>query len=299
MTLPNTNNPIERPSWLEPAVWPHEIRTAYIDGHPVAYTDEGHGPVLVLVHDGLNSYLWVHLISELADRFRVITLDFPGSGLTPGSQTTPDLAGDAALVGSFLDIVQLDRFTLAVHDLGGPVGLAVAAERPERVDGLVLINTFAWPPDSASLRAMLRTMGSRPMAALNSGTNFMARASSTRFGVGRHFDKTQKRAYINMFQRKESRQRFHSTMASASRDIGFLRGVEDSLGALSGKPVLTVFGKRNDPFRFQDRWLHHFPDADQMVVPGGYHFPMCDAPEQVARRIAEWHASKNVSRPAM
>lgn len=132
-------------------------------------------------------------------------------------------------------------------------------------------------------------MGSRPVAALNIGTNFTARASSSRLGVGRHFDRAQRRAFVRMFRARESRRRFHGLMGSAIREQEYLARVEDRLSLLADKPVLTIFGERNDPFGFQEHWLGHFPDAEQMVVPGGHHFPMCDAPEEVARRILSWH----------
>ena len=301
-TRPDNQTTIERPEGLTAEVWPYEIETAQLDQATVAkfdgielerislaYTDEGEGPTLLLVHDGMCSYLWVHLIERLRDRFRVVTLDFPGSGLSPASDEPVSLETDSRLLESFVDHLELTDITLVVHDLGGGVGLAFATRRPELIAGLALVNTFAWPPHTTPLRGMLRLMGSRPMAAFNSVTNFMARASSSRFGVGRHFTREQKRAFLQMFRRKVSRRRFHALMASAARSGDYLANVEAGLSKLSGKPALTIFGKRNDPFRFQDRWLTLFPEADQMVIRGGYHFPMCDDPDGVAERIAEWH----------
>lgn len=118
--------------------------------------------------------------------------------------------------------------------------------------------------------------------------------SSSRFGVGRHFSREQKKAFVGMFCRKSSRRRFHSLMASALRDVDYLAKVEAGLSELSEKPALTIFGKWNDPFGFQERWLTHFPNAEQMVIPGGYHFPMCDDPDGVAERIASWHDTTGV-----
>jgi pimeloyl-ACP methyl ester carboxylesterase len=301
-TKPDNQNIVERPEWLGYGAWPYEVRTAHLDGTAIAefdgaglepiscsYTDEGSGPVLLLVHDGMCSYLWVHLIGLLVDRFRVVTLDFPGSGLSPANGGPVGLEVDSRLLEAFVDGLGLDAMTLVAHDLGGGVGLGLATRRPEAINGMVLINTFAWPPHVAALRAMLRLMGSRSMATLNSGTNFMARASSSRLGVGRHFDREQKQAFVGMFRRTGSRRRFHALMGSVMREQEYLARVEDRLGLLADKPVLTIFGQRNDPFGFQEHWLDHFPDAEQMVVPGGYHFPMCEAPEDVGRRILGWH----------
>lgn len=294
-TQPDNIVTIERPDWLSKEAWPYEIKTAHIGGATMAkriscaYTDEGDGPALLLVHDGMCSYLWSHLIGRLRNRFRVVTLDFPGSGLSPDVDRALSLEADSRLLEQFVHHLGLSDLTLVVHDLGGPVGLGFATRHPESARGLALVNTFAWPPHTAALRGILRLMGSRPMAALNSGTNLMARMSSSRFGVGRHFSGEQKQAFLGMFRRKASRRRFHTLMASALRDVDYLAEVEAGLSALSEKPALTIFGKRNDPFGFQERWFTHFPDAEQMVIPGGYHFPMCDEPDGVAERIASWH----------
>lgn len=294
-TQPDNTIKIERPDWLSEEAWPYEIKTAHIAGTTMteriscAYTDEGNGPSLLLVHDGMCSYLWTHLIGRLRNRFRVVTLDFPGSGLSPDIDGPLSLEADSRLLETFVHQLGLSDLTLVVHDLGGAVGLGFATRHPEAVRGLALVNTFAWPPHTAPLRGMLRLMGSRPISAFNSGTNLIARMSSTRFGVGRHFSREQKRAFVSMFRRKTSRRRFHSLMASALRDVDYLAEVEAGLSELSDKPALTIFGKRNDPFGFQERWLSHFPDAEQMVIPGGYHFPMCDDPDGVAERIASWH----------
>lgn len=47
-------------------------------------------------------------------------------------------------------------------------------------------------------------------------------------------------------------------------------------------PVLTVFGERNDPAPFQRRWSRPYPNAQQVAVPQGYHFPMIDDPQLFA-----------------
>lgn len=289
---PDNQTSIVRPDWLSDRAWPFEIRTAVIDGAMIAYTDEGSGPTLLLVHDGLCSYLWIHLIERLRRAFRVVTLDFPGSGLSADPGRPPRLEEDSQVLEALVSNLGLTALTLVVHDLGGSVGLGFATRNPRSIDGLVLINTFAWRPTTPGLRGMLRLMGSRPLAALNSGTNLMAHATSSRFGVGRHFDREHKQAFVGMFRHRTSRKRFHALMASAILEDEYLSDVEGRIERLATKPALTIFGKRNDPFRFQEKWREHFPDVEQMVIPGGYHFPMCDDPEGVAQRIADWHGNR-------
>lgn len=289
-TSPDNQTTIDRPESLIEDAWPYQVRTAHLENATVAYTDEGNGHTLLLIHDGMCSFVWVHLIGLLKDTFRVVTLDFPGSGFSPAGAGPVSLEADSHILEGFVDHLELDELTLIAHDLGGGVGLGLATRRPEAINGLCLVNTFAWPPHTAALRGMLRLMGSPSMSSLNSATNFMARASSGRFGVGRHFDRAQKEAFVHMFDRKPARQRFNALMASTARERAYLADVEAGLDRLGDRPVLTIFGERNDPFGFQDRWAEHFPHAEQMVIRGGYHFPMCDEPETVAKRITQWHS---------
>ena len=282
---------ISRPAWLPEESWPFQVRTTQVEGTPIAFTDEGEGPVLLLVHDGMWSYVWGQVIERLKDRFRVITLDFPGSGLTPASNRPVTLEADSDLLESFVDTLGLEHFTLIAHDLGGAVGIGMAERRPELVDGMVLTNTFAWPPHVRSLRMMMSTMGSGFMTSLDSGTNLIPKLTSGGFGVGRHLDKTQRSAFVGPFLEKGPRRRFHQLMGSVLEESEYLKGLEDALDKiLADHPVLTVYGEWNDPFGFQARFKGHFPDMDEAIIARGMHFPMCDDPDGFANRVVEWHA---------
>ena len=291
-TTEKNTTAISRPDWLPEEAWPFQVRSTDVAGMPVAYTDEGEGPVLLAVHDGLWSYIWGQLIERLTDRFRVITLDFPGSGLTPASDRPVTLESDSDLLEGFVDKLGLKHFTLIAHDLGGVVGLGMAARRPELVDGMVLTNTFAWPPHLRTFRVMMSAMGSGLMTGFDVTTNLIPRLASGGFGVGRLLDARQRTAFVGPFHDKGPRRRFHQLMGSVLDEPEFLKGLEVALGTtLADKPVLTIYGERNDPFGFQARFKEHFPDAEEMIIPKGLHFPMCDDPDGFANRVAGWHTA--------
>ena len=112
-----------------------------LDGVPVHYTDEGEGPVIVLVHGSfldLTSYEpWV----KAFDGYRVIRYDRLRWGLTgQGSGPKIDYADEEALLSSLVDHLGLDRFALAGSSSGGMTAAAYAAHNPEKVERLVLIN---------------------------------------------------------------------------------------------------------------------------------------------------------------
>ncbi len=55
--------------------------------------------------------------------------------------------------------------------------------------------------------------------------------------------------------------------------------VDAAREAYRSLPAVTVFGEHNDPLGFQAEW------AEQIEIPNGNHFPMCDAPSVVAEAV--------------
>jgi pimeloyl-ACP methyl ester carboxylesterase len=163
---------------------------------------------------------------------------------------------------------------------------AAASRWPERVAGLVGINTFGWRPAGFGFKSMLHLMGNPLMRELDVWTGWLPRATSTRFGVGRHLDRLDRRAFRRGMSHR-GRRSFHYLLRSAARHD--YTAAETALAQLRERPALTIFGERNDPLRLQPRWRERIPGVEQAVVPKGYHFPMCDAPELVAELITDWH----------
>ena len=282
----------ERPEWLAWAEYPFTLRSVDLEGEKVFYTDEGEGPTLLFVHTGLWSFVFRDVVKHLSGRFRCVTLDFPGSGLSPAVDGVgPLIEASSNLLGRFVDALGLSEIILVAHDLGGPVALGLAGRRPELFRGLVLSQTFAWEPDATALRGMLRVMSSGPMRGLNQATNLLARATSTRFGIGRHLSKEGKRAFQGPYRDRRNRRRFHALTGDALRVGSYLAGVEKlAESRLSRLPVLTIFGERNDPFHFQERIRAVFPNTRSVQVPKGYHFPMADDPDLFVESLSSWWA---------
>ena len=280
----------ERPEWLTHDEWPFEVRFVELDGHRVHYIDEGAGPVLLFVHAGMWSFVWRDLILELRDEFRCVAIDFPGHGLSeaaPGYSVGLD--NHSRVLDQFVAALGLNEFTLVAHDLGGPVGIPFAARHPEMIRGIVPINTFAWRPDRLGLKVMLSLMGSRPMELFGRTTNFMARASAGRIGVGRSLSREGKAAFRGPFKRPVARRNFHRVMRDVTHSDRLLESAEQALTSrLSSQPMLLVYGQRNDPFGFRVRFKSMFPEASEYIVPGGNHFPMCDDPAGIATALRQW-----------
>jgi haloalkane dehalogenase len=302
LTLTGTGEPA-RPPWLPQSVFPFQLRSASIDGKQIHYVDEGSGPALLLVSAGQWSFMFRDVIVRLRGQFRCLTLDFPGCGLSPDAPGHDhSVRANARILEEFIDALDLQDITMAVHDVGGPLGFLTAAGRPQRFRALVISNTFGWPLASyPAIRRTLKVVGSRPFGALNTLTNVMALFTASRYGVGRHMSKADRRAFLGPWRSRTSRRATQHILAGVLHTYPVMAEVERSLGAtLAGLPVLTLFGRKNDRYGWQDRFQQIFPHATAAGTSDGHHFPFCDDPDAYSAAISAWWAEKVTagSRPA-
>ena len=285
-------SPLRRPEWLPESVWPFQTSFLKFEGCKLAVTDVGKGPVLVFVHTGMWSFIWRDVILRLSSEFRCVCFDAPGTGqserLTVDSISLEraSRAATAVICGLGLrDIV------LVFHDLGGLSGIAGAARTPERIRALCAVNAFAWKPSGIPFRGMLTVMGSTLMREFDVLTQFAPHITKSSFGVGRNMDEPSRQAFFRGIGRQGIRA-FHSYMRDA-RKSEIYDQVEHALaGPFKRLPLTTIFGENNDPLEFQPRWKQLYPDARQIVVAKGNHFPMCDAPDLVAASIRELYRDR-------
>jgi pimeloyl-ACP methyl ester carboxylesterase len=108
----------------------------------LSYRESGAGPALVLLHGiGSQSGSWVRQLEALAPRFRVIAWDAPGYGDSePLATEWPSATEYAGSARALLDALRVERAVLIASSLGALVAAALAAESPERVAGLLLLN---------------------------------------------------------------------------------------------------------------------------------------------------------------
>lgn len=127
------------------------------EGLRIAVRDEGEGTPVLLLHGWpTSSHLWRHVVPPLAEKHRVLALDLPGFGQSdkPLDASYSFRFFDRVLDGA-LEQLGVDSVGLAVHDLGGPVGLHWAVQRWDRIEGLALLNTLVYPTPSWAVVAFV------------------------------------------------------------------------------------------------------------------------------------------------
>lgn len=118
-----------------------------INGMQVHYRDEGNGFPIVLMHGtaaSLHTYdAWT---KQLSKNYRVIRLDLPAFGLTgPNKNADYSIESYTKFLSKFLEKIKVDKFYLAGNSLGGNIAWNYAAEYPEKVLKLILIDASGLP----------------------------------------------------------------------------------------------------------------------------------------------------------
>jgi haloalkane dehalogenase len=138
------------------------------DGLRMHYIDQGAGnPVLLLHGEPTWAYLYRKMIRPLADVARVVAPDYFGFGRSDKPTRIEDYSYDFhyGSIERFADELDLHETTIVVQDWGGPIGLRLAVERPDRVARLVILNTGIGAGRAPSeewlrFRAFVRKVGS-------------------------------------------------------------------------------------------------------------------------------------------
>ncbi len=154
-------------------------------GEGIAYEVVGSGPPLVLLHGfTASSATFMNNIPRLSGRFTVIAVELLGHGNSE-SPEEPGPYAPAPAVARMVDLMDhlgYDEFLLCGHSLGGALALRVALDHPDRVAGLVIINSnsAAGKPEwREAIRPRMQQLANRIRA---DGTEFM---THTRLFPGR------------------------------------------------------------------------------------------------------------------
>ena len=113
------------------------------NGIEMHYVQQGAGPDLVLLHGVTSSLaMWYNgVLPALSQDFRVTAYDLRGhglSGLTPTGYTSEALAYD---LRALMDALRISTAIVIGHSFGGTIGLHTASLYPERIGGVVMLDS--------------------------------------------------------------------------------------------------------------------------------------------------------------
>lgn len=255
--------------------------------------DEGprDGEAVVCVHGvPASAYLYRKVLPALATRgLRGIAVDLPGLGLAERPVDADySWTGLGRWLGSAIDALELDRFHLVVHDIGGPIGLEVAAAEPHRVRSLTILNT------TIAVESFHRPWVMEPFAHPVVGEAWLKSmklpgtfvALMRALGVTRRVPVAEISCYVPLLLGDDGGRAF----------LKIMRGFEATadkqrcyLAALRGRqyPVQVVWGVRDRMLTWRRYGVQAQLAAglDDAILLPGKHFVQEDCPEEIAEAV--------------
>jgi len=268
-------------------------RVIELPGDDLHVLDVGNrsAPPIVLVHGYAGSIRWWdRVIPALVREHRVVAVDLLGHGGSAKPTDGYSISNQARHVARALAARGVSGATVVGHSMGGSVAVALAADHPEAVDRLVVLDmsTRAPPP-----RGLVERLSYTPVIG-----QLLRRVAT---------DETIKDGYADAFApgfRVPDRvvgdlQAMTYSSYAKARDgsVAFLeeRPLDERVEALAG-PTLIVFGDRDrltEPRDAND--YSATPRITKAVVAGAGHSPQVERPAETAALIRRFARSRDVA----
>lgn len=116
-----------------------------IGGLKTFINQQGDGEVVLCLHGvPTSSFLYRKVIRKLSELGMTgISFDFPGLGLTERPENFDySFSGLSEFACKVVEALRLEKFHLVVHDIGGPIGFALAAQMKEKIKSITILNTW-------------------------------------------------------------------------------------------------------------------------------------------------------------
>jgi pimeloyl-ACP methyl ester carboxylesterase len=245
---------------------------------------------LVLIH-GSNASLftWERWARQLQDKFRIVTMDMPGHGLT-GAVPNKDYSQEG-MVKFTLEVVDklgLQRFAIGGNSMGGAVAARFAEEHPERVSHLILVDAGGLPTKGGTriplafrlagipfLNRLLLHITPRSLVVEGLNDAIVRKKIITRRMVDMYWD------FARMAGTREATLiRFRLPMDNA---------VKDHIGDIKA-PTLILWGKNDNLIPVETAAAFHaaIPGSKVVIYPNTGHLPHEEVANQSAADVREF-----------
>jgi len=282
--------------WLDTEAYPFAPHYYNANGHQLHYIDEGEGDILLFVHGTPSwSFDFRHLILDLRQHYRCIAIDHIGFGLSDKpAQYDYSTQNHARTLERFIRDQQLPRFTLVVHDFGGPIGIWAALQFPEKMDRLIVLNSWLWSAkNDPDYRQLTRVLRSPLLPFLYRYFNFSPRFVLPQSFGDHKISRATRQQYTRPFAHKNQRNGTVAFVHSLLHDQDWFEEIWQSKGPIAHRPTLLIWGMK-DPVvkshhleKFKSGFLH----ATVVTLDTCGHFPQEETPERVISAVRAFLAS--------
>ena len=252
----------------------------------------GSGPPVIFLHGYPdNLQIWSELAMRLADHFEVIAFDWPGMGYSDvwSGGTTPFHMADR--LHKILDELNIERASLVGMDMGGQPALVFAAQHPERMHNLVVMNSLVlWDEKTSWEIKLLRKYGWNRFIIRNFPRLVFKRAEMTFLPRGMKLPLELRDDLWRSFSQSEVRS-FIARLCAGYQ--GTLERLPDLYKTITC-PVLVLWGEHDQHFPQEHaRRLHEaIPGSSLQIIPGAEHWMAWYLADRVAESIRAFMTEK-------
>ncbi len=259
--------------------------------------DEGNrdGPALLLIH-GSNASLqtWEPWVKRLGSKYRVISLDLPGHGLT-GANPTRDYhySNFVKVVDAVMTKLSVPRFAIVGNSMGGGVAWHYALAHPDRVSAVGLVDAAGAPAWQAKQVPLGFKLARMPVA-----RDLMLHITP-RFVIDRSLHQSISHQSIitpAMIDRYWELLLYPGNRQATLDRFALKHNIEpasqDALKSLR-VPVLIQWGEEDSliPVSSAAWFAKAIPGAKVIIYPKTGHIPMEEVPDQSAKDLDEFLSS--------
>ncbi|MEL7237646.1 MAG: alpha/beta fold hydrolase [Planctomycetota bacterium] len=290
--------------WTFDGTWPYKAKWFEHPDGRMHYVDEGprDGEPIVMVHGNPTwGYLYRKFIDAVvAQGYRAVVMDHLGFGRSdkPDDAELYRVPRHGERCTALLESLDLNNATVITQDWGGPIGLHWAAKHPDRVRGLVVLNTFVKrPPGKVKLPLPLRLFRTRGVGeVMVKGLNMFVKVVLFKVGLvnRERIGKTERTAYLAPHPKWSDR----TSILVFPREIpagptGPVSDYVDEINrklvvAFRNKPVLIAWPMKDIAFTpdiLEDMWMPDFPHAEVHRIEHAGHYIQEDAHELVIPKL--------------
>jgi cis-3-alkyl-4-acyloxetan-2-one decarboxylase len=265
-------------------LYPFKSNFFQVGGVKIHYLDQYLGDgiprgTIVMVHGNPTwSFLFRHQISELSKEYRCIAIDHLGCGLSDKpKEYNYCLENHISNLRALVDHLELKQIFFMLHDWGGAIGSGVATAIPERVAGITILNSAAFPSKEIPWRInFLRA----PLLGSFLIKQFNAFAwPATWMATDRPLSKEVRAAYLHPYRRAKDRiaiARFVADipMSSSHPSYPLLSKIEQRLRLIKNIPTQIIWGEDDFCFtnHFLARWMEILPHAETHLLTDCGHY---------------------------
>lgn len=261
----------------------------YIDGHKIAFREQGEGSPVILIHGiPTNSLMWQSVMPKLATRHRVIALDLLNYGQSEKPKNADvSINAQSRMIVKFMNALDVRRADVVAHDIGGGIAQLIAVNYPEKIRKLVLMDSVcfdSWP--IPEFKPLIEP-GAEEAMSLDEFVAMMRRFMPQ--GVHNKAVMTDEliNIYLEPWASEVGKRAFFRNLRRLNSE--YTQSIAKALGNLVHQ-TLVIWGDQ-DPFQkpeYAQKLTDAIPDAELAWIKDAGHWLIDEKPDEIADRINQF-----------